>query len=30
MELGLRSIVRPKKPDYHQGKARKIFENKID
>ena len=29
-ELGLRSIVRPKKPDYQQGKAHKIFENKIN
>ena len=27
-ELGLHSIVRPKKPDYQQGKAHKIFENK--
>ena len=29
-ELGLRSIVRPKKPDHQQGKAHKIFENKIN
>lgn len=30
MELGLRSIVRLKKPDYQQGKAHKIFEYKIN
>jgi len=29
-ELGLHSIVRPKKPDCSQGKAHKIFENKIN
>ncbi len=29
-ELGLRSIVRPEKPDYQQGKAHKVFENKIN
>ena len=29
-ELGLRSIMRPKKPDCRQGKAHKIFENKIN
>ena len=28
-ELGLRSIVRPKKPDYRQGKAHKVFENQL-
>ena len=28
-ELGLRSIVRPKKPDYKTGKPHKIFENKL-
>ena len=27
--LGLKSIVRPKKPEYKQGKPHKIFENKI-
>lgn len=29
-ELGLHSIVRPKKPDCRQGKPHKIFENKIN
>ena len=29
-ELGLYSIVRPKKPDYQQRKVHKIFENKIN
>lgn len=29
-ELGLHSIVRPEKPDCRQGKAHKIFENKIN
>ena len=28
-ELGLCSIVRPKKPDYQQGKAHKVFENQL-
>ncbi len=28
-ELGLRSIVRPKKPDHGQGKPHKVFENKL-
>lgn len=28
-ELGLRSIVRPKKPDYGHTKPHKVFENKI-
>ena len=28
-ELGLRSIVRPKKPGYEQGKTHKIFDNKL-
>ena len=28
-ELGLYSIVRPKKPDYEHGKPHKIFENKL-
>ena len=28
-ELGLKSIVRPKKPDYRKGNAHKIFDNKI-
>lgn len=28
-EMGLRSIVRPKKPNYGDGKAHKVFENKI-
>ena len=27
--LGLKSIVRPKKPDYAHGKPHKVFENKI-
>ena len=27
--LGLKSIVRPKKPDYEHGKPHKVFENKI-
>lgn len=27
--LGLKSIVRPKKPAYKYGKAHKVFENKI-
>ena len=29
-EMGLYSIVRPKKPGYKRGKAHKIFENKLD
>ena len=29
-ELGLRSIVRPKKPDYRRGNAHKVFENRIN
>ena len=29
-ELGLYSIVRPKKPDYKQGKPHKVFENKLN
>ena len=29
-ELGLRSIVRPKKPEYKYHKAHKIFENKLE
>ena len=28
-ELGLRSIVRPKKPGYKQGEAHKVFENRL-
>ena len=28
-ELGLRSIVRPKRPDHERGKPHKVFENKI-
>lgn len=28
-ELGLRSVVRPKKPDYKHGKPHKVFENKL-
>ncbi len=28
-ELGLRSVVRPKKPDYEHGKLHKVFENKL-
>lgn len=28
-ELGLRSIVRPKKPGYEHGKSHKVFENKL-
>ncbi len=28
-ELGLRSIVRPKKPKYEQGKQHKVFENRL-
>ena len=28
-ELGLRSVVRPKKPDYEYGKPHKVFENKL-
>ena len=28
-ELGLRSIVRPKKPEYAHGKAHKVFDNKL-
>lgn len=30
LELGLRSIVRRKKPDYHKGKANKIFPNLLN
>ena len=29
-ELGLHSIVRPKRPDYKQGKPHKVFENKLN
>ena len=29
IELGLRSIVRPKKPDYERGTPHKVFENKL-
>lgn len=29
-ELGLRSIVRPKRPAYAHGKAHKVFENKLN
>ena len=29
-ELGLRSIVRPKKPEYVHGKPHKVFENKLN
>lgn len=28
-ELGLHSIVRPKKPDYEHGKPHKVFENRL-
>ncbi len=28
-ELGLTSVVRPKKPDYMKGKAHKVFDNKL-
>ena len=28
-ELGLRSIVRPKKPEYEHGKPHKVFDNKL-
>lgn len=28
-ELGLRSVVRPKKPDHGYGKPHKVFENKL-
>ena len=28
-ELGLRSVVRPKKPDYEHGKPHKVFENRL-
>lgn len=28
-EMGVRSVVRPKKSDYVQGKPHRIFENKI-
>jgi len=28
-ELGLHSIVRPKKPDYERGKPHKVFENRL-
>ncbi len=27
--LGLKSIVRPKKPEYQHGEAHKVFENKL-
>lgn len=30
VEMGLRSIVRPKKPDYEQGKPHQVFENKLN
>ena len=29
-ELSLKSIVRRKKPDYHKGKAHKVFENRLE
>ena len=29
-ELGLRSIVRPKKPGYEHGKSHKVFDNKLN
>ena len=29
-ELGLRSIVRPKKPEYEHGKPHKVFDNKLN
>ena len=29
LDLGLRSIVRPRKPGYEHGRAHKIFENKL-
>ena len=29
VELGLCSIVRPKKPDYEHGKPHKVFENRL-
>ena len=29
-ELGLRSIVRPKKPGYEHGKPHKVFENRLN
>ena len=28
-ELGLKSIARPKRPDYRKGKAHKVFDNKL-
>ena len=28
-ELGLRSVMHPKKPDYEYGKPHKVFENKL-
>jgi len=28
-ELGLRSVVRPKKPKYERGEQHKVFENKL-
>ena len=30
VEMGLRSIVRPKKPDYEHGKPHKVFENRLE
>ena len=30
IELGLKSIVRPKKPEYAHGKPHKVFENKLN
>lgn len=30
VELGLHSIVRPKKPDYKHGKPHRVFENKLN
>lgn len=30
VEIGLYSIVRPKKPDYERGKPHKVFENKLN
>ena len=29
-ELGLHSIVRPKKPEYEHGKPHKVFDNKLN
>jgi transposase InsO family protein len=30
VEMGLRSIVRPRKPNYEHGKAHKVFENRLN